>query len=551
VPDPDPEGFISAGGEQVNDMSQPMASPRWLHRVWIVAVLALSVLLLVASPVLGHVDLESSSPSDGTVVTETPELIELRFTSEAVPAGEGVVLASADGASVDATVTQPDPTLVHIVPTHSLANGVYGVLWTMKAGDAHPKSGTFTFQVDAPVPPPVEEEPAAPVLSTQGSDPVGETTLPEVEVAESPVDEFVVETGDESPTSGTEESPVEAAASLDPVFEVPAGESETGVWLARIGRWAAMTGALIGIGAFAFAATSLIGTRREVEEAGLWVQRAGMLVIAGTVIEVLGMSMGLAGSAVDGIAPSSIVDVLAGSFGVAVVLRLVGGVTMAVGTAKVVSVASTPIAGTIRQTTATESVSDVAVIEQAAPTYRLDVHRERLALVGIGLVAVSFLFDGHTVTTTPNLLVKAASAVHVIAAGVWVGGVLLMAWTLASRHRRSEPLDAAAMAIRFSLIASIALAAVAIAGTGLALAILDSPQDLFTTSWGRVLIVKVLAVCIAAGIGAYNHFVTVPALDTHPRNEATADQLRRLVRIEGGILLLVVAVTAVLVGVAA
>jgi hypothetical protein len=39
VPDPDPEGFISAGGEQVNDMSQPMASPRWLHRVWIVAVL--------------------------------------------------------------------------------------------------------------------------------------------------------------------------------------------------------------------------------------------------------------------------------------------------------------------------------------------------------------------------------------------------------------------------------------------------------------------------------------------------------------------------------
>jgi copper transport protein len=516
-----------------------------------VAVLALSVLLIVASPVLGHVDLESSSPSDGTVVTEAPELIELRFTSAAVPAGEGVVLASADGASIDATVTQHEPAIVHIVPTEPLVNGVYGVLWTVKAGDAHPKSGTITFQVDVPLPPPVEEEPTAPAPSTSGIDTVPETTLPEVQVTESPVDEFVVETGDESPASGSEESSVEAAADLDPVFEVPATGSEAGDWLARIGRWAAMTGALIGIGAFSFAATSLIGTRREVEEAGLWVQRAGLLVIAGTVIEVLGVSMGLAGSVGDGLAPSSIVDVLAGSFGVAVVLRLVGGLAMAAGTAKIVSVASTPIAGTIRRTTATENASDVAVVDKPAPTYRLDVHRERLALVGIGLVAVSFLFDGHTVTTAPNLLVKAASAVHVLAAGVWVGGVLLMAWTLASRHRRSVPLDAAAMVIRFSRIASIALAAVAIAGTALALAILDSPQDLFTTSWGRVLIVKVLAVCVAAGIGVYNHFVTVPALDTDPTNEAMADQLRRLVRIEGGILLLVVAVTAVLVGVAA
>lgn len=205
----------------------------------------------------------------------------------------------------------------------------------------------------------------------------------------------------------------------------------------------------------------------------------------------------------------------------------------------------------MRRRPAADGPSDVAVLDPPEPTYRLDVHHERLALIGIGLVTASFLFDGHTVTTAPGFFVRSASAVHVVAAGVWVGGVLLMAWTLVSRHRRSVPLGAASMAVRFSRIASVALAAVAVAGTAMAFAILDSPTELFTTSWGRVLIMKVVVVCIAAGIGAYNHFVTVPALTTDPMNEATADRLRRLVRVEGVILLLVIAVTAVLVGLAA
>ena len=170
--------------------------------------------------------------------------------------------------------------------------------------------------------------------------------------------------------------------------------------------------------------------------------------------------------------------------------------------------------------------------------------------MGIALVAASFLFDGHTVTAAPNLLVRSASALHVLAAGVWVGGVLLMAWTLAQRHRRSVPLGAASMAIRFSRVASVALAAVAAAGAALAIAILDTPSELFTTPWGRVLIVKVLAVAVAAGIGAYNHFVTVPTLDRDPADGQAADRLRRLVRIEGTVLLAVVALTAILVGLA-
>ncbi len=151
---------------------------------------------------------------------------------------------------------------------------------------------------------------------------------------------------------------------------------------------------------------------------------------------------------------------------------------------------------------------------------------------------------------SPTLLVRAASATHVLAGGVWVGGVLLMAWTLATRHRRGADLGAAAMVIRFSRVASVAVAAVAVAGTALAIAILDTPSELLTTSWGRVLIIKLLAVAAAAAIGAYNHFVTVPALESDPTDAEAGDRLRSLVRVEGVILLVVVAVTAVLVGAA-
>ncbi len=45
---------------------------------------------------------------------------------------------------------------------------------------------------------------------------------------------------------------------------------------------------------------------------------------------------------------------------------------------------------------------------------------------------------------------------------------------------------------------------------------LDSPGDLFSTSWGQVLLVKVGVVAIVAGLGGYNHFVLRPALETRP-----------------------------------
>ena len=123
-----------------------------------------------------------------------------------------------------------------------------------------------------------------------------------------------------------------------------------------------------------------------------------------------------------------------------------------------------------------------------------------------------------------------------------------MGRTLTTRWRRNVPLDAAPIAIRFSFVAAIARAVAGIAGMALTWSILDTPLELVSTAWGRVLLLKLVAVGSAGTMGAYNHFIVIPWLKGAPGDEGASDRLRRIVRIEGGMLLAVVAITAVLVG---
>ncbi len=122
----------------------------------------------------------------------------------------------------------------------------------------------------------------------------------------------------------------------------------------------------------------------------------------------------------------------------------------------------------------------------------------------------------------------------------------MVATVLAVRHRAGESLRASALMLRFSTIAAASLAAVGAAGVVLAWAILDSPGELFGTPWGRMLIAKLAVVGAAASFGAYHHFVLIPRL--RRGDSAASDLVRRTVRAEAVILMLVVAATAVLVG---
>jgi len=100
---------------------------------------------------------------------------------------------------------------------------------------------------------------------------------------------------------------------------------------------------------------------------------------------------------------------------------------------------------------------------------------------------------------------------------VWAGGVVVLAAVAWRWHRseatagvRATPATVSAAAstlpraptlelgVRFSIVATWALLAVAVAGIVMALFILDEPGDVTGTPWGRTLLVKLAVVAVAS-----------------------------------------------------
>lgn len=481
-----------------------------------VAVVAVSIALglLGASPALAHVKLVSSTPADQTTLTAAPSTIELRFSTPMEPAGDGIEITK-DGTPVPSVVTQPDDSRLAVEPEQALIDGGYLLSWTVKAGDSHPRSGAIGFAVAQPAP-----------VAPAGAAPAAQA-LPAAEPAQVHPAGHVA-----TPPHGGE---VERLASAE--------------WTGRGARWLTLMGALLGIGVLAFAASSLTGSVFEVRAAAFWVRRAGLAVVLGTMLEAAAAGALLHGAWGMGVAPSGLASVLEGSFLIAVLLRIAGGVAMLFGAQLSVqplaaSRATDYPAGVLGQPTAG---LDLMTRPELTATHRLNVGQSVIALAGAALVAVSYLFDGHTVTAQPAWLVRIADVAHVVGAGVWVGGVAMMAWVLKRRRRRNVALRAGELAIRFSTVAAVALVIVAVAGVFLSFSILDSPGELLSTGFGRLLLLKVTAVAAAAALGGYNFRYVIPNLIESPTDAGASEQLRATVRMEAFILVAVVGITAALV----
>ena len=172
------------------------------------------------------------------------------------------------------------------------------------------------------------------------------------------------------------------------------------------------------------------------------------------------------------------------------------------------------------------------------------------AAFGAVAILAAHLFDGHTVTKGDRLLTGFVDIIHVAGSAIWAGGVLMLAAVLWRRHREGRQLRARQLAMRFSVVATAALVVVGLAGMALTIIVLDSPSELWATDWGRILIVKIIFVGIAAAAGGYNHKVLIPALDAAPDDAGLSRQFRNVVSGEAVALLAVAAATAFLMGAA-
>jgi copper transport protein len=133
-----------------------------------------------------------------------------------------------------------------------------------------------------------------------------------------------------------------------------------------------------------------------------------------------------------------------------------------------------------------------------------------LALVlSIGLVS-GLSFSGHQATEeNATVLSELADWLHLVAAAIWVGGVVSLAfvvWPAAPELRRRAFLG-------FSRLAVGVVGAMVLAGAYLALVRLPEISDLWETGYGHVLMAKLGLVGLALAWGGFHHTFVRPRLE--------------------------------------
>ncbi|MFI7024414.1 copper resistance protein CopC [Micromonospora sp. NPDC049900] len=172
-----------------------------------------------------------------------------------------------------------------------------------------------------------------------------------------------------------------------------------------------------------------------------------------------------------------------------------------------------------------------------------------VAFAGVVLAWGAVALVGHTRTYGPAWLVVPADVLHVVTAGVWLGGLVALAWTL-TRSAELPPGAAARTVSAFSRVAAVLVALLGVAGVLLGWRILGSWEALWDTAYGLALLTKAGLTVVVLAVAAHNRFRLVPRVVAIDRDEgapAAWRLLRRAVRWEAALLVGVVAATGFLV----
>ncbi|WP_287885656.1 MULTISPECIES: copper resistance CopC/CopD family protein [Paracoccus] len=151
-----------------------------------------------------------------------------------------------------------------------------------------------------------------------------------------------------------------------------------------------------------------------------------------------------------------------------------------------------------------------------------------LALLLAGAAAAS---SGHAATAAPGLLMRPAVAAHVLAAALWIGALVPLLADLA-RGRCG--------ALRwFSRLIPWVLAVVLASGTAIALVQLGRPAALWSTDYGRVLLVKLGLVALMLAVALANRLLLAPRA-----MRGDGGPLRLAIEVELALVVLIVATVA-------
>ncbi len=138
-------------------------------------------------------------------------------------------------------------------------------------------------------------------------------------------------------------------------------------------------------------------------------------------------------------------------------------------------------------------------------------------VLGVGAMSLPAI-AGHGSGLGDHALAISAGIVHAIAATVWIGGLIALAYHGLRRDRGyDKPGELATAAKRFGVTALVAVILLAATGAANAYTRLDTPDQLLTTDYGIVISAKIAVLLILVIIAAVIRRRLLPHLTTDPR----------------------------------
>lgn len=147
-----------------------------------------------------------------------------------------------------------------------------------------------------------------------------------------------------------------------------------------------------------------------------------------------------------------------------------------------------------------------------------------ISLIGLILVLLSFVISGHS--TKDGFVTQTLLLIHLVGISYWLGSLLPLSWMCISDDDENLHI----ITHRFGVLAIGYIMALMISGFIFAYHLIGSFYALINTSYGNVLLAKLVAVFLILSLGALNKFKLVPLLIKNPT--VGAKRLRSSVNFE-------------------
>jgi copper transport protein len=167
---------------------------------------------------------------------------------------------------------------------------------------------------------------------------------------------------------------------------------------------------------------------------------------------------------------------------------------------------------------------------------------DRVLLAVLGAIGIAtWSVSGHPYASSIPTVTVVSDMIHIASMSVWLGGLLMLAVFLLPRANVTE---LGAIVPVWSRWAAYAVGALLITGVVQALVEIDSVPDLFTTSYGQLVLVKVVLLGGVLLIANFSRRLVGPIVE---RSGGAAGRLRSLVAAESVGAVVIIAVASVLV----